>query len=177
MVDFVFRKASRSDYEFYHNCISCPEFYKMIYGCQKQFDIYRYIEKCDSEHKYVCCLKRNDGTIETVGFVHYYKEYDDGMNFVGGISPSWFNRGLGLMACYASIGFFFQQFPKLNLIGIVYDFNVRSVRMHTALGFKRIKECGSSIWFKLSKEEFYSADFARKLSDRVRFSPHGCFNR
>ena len=117
--------------------------------------------------KFVILLEKQGEKI-AFGFVHFYHLIDSQYTYVGGIHPVYFNSGLGAYASVAAISFFCDFNERALLKTSIYKHNLRSLRLHLAIGFVITEERKDMYEMLLDKEHFNN-NFVLNVKKRVSY--------
>lgn len=138
----------------------------MLYG-GAHVNIKKYIENNGVDLKYTLSFRYNvNACFDDLGFANCYKKIDGGYTYVGGIDPKYFNSGLGVKGDVAMLSYVFNRHPGIILTTGVYKYNVRSLKLTKAVGFKQIGETDNAIIFKMIKDDFNN-DFSNKILNTI----------
>lgn len=174
------RHLQEHDFEFYYRCYANEEFKRCIYG-HKNLEIKNLFEKLIDDNNGRCesylVLKNNvfNSSYITIGFCSFlirdtypFEVIQNTYTISGGLDPSIFNSGYGIYACVSMIKFFFEKHPKSLLYASTFDFNIRSTKMLTALGFKQFNQkwYGKN-HFILDGNSFINNGFVERLLSHV----------
>jgi RimJ/RimL family protein N-acetyltransferase len=124
-----------------------------------------YISKNNKDYKFVILLEKDAGII-TIGFVHFYHNFDNQYTYVGGIHPDFFNSGLGASASVAALSLFYEINRQASFDTAIYKHNLRSLRLHLAIGFIITKETKDMYMLLLNKENFNNK-FVLNIKKRI----------
>lgn len=166
---WYFKQATISDLPFYYECFFDKEFQYMLYGNSplKLSQLENYIAKNSKDYKFVISLDKQVKNC-MVGFAHFYHNFDNQYTYVGGIHPNFFNSGLGTLASTAALSLFYDINEQASFDTAIYKHNLRSLRLHLALGFNIIKETEEMYYLSLNKDDFNN-DFAMNIRKRLYY--------
>lgn len=141
----------------------------MLYGdCPlKLSQLDNYISKNNKDYKFVILLEKG-AKIITIGFVHFYYNFDNQYTYVGGIHPDFFNSGLGALASVAALSLFYEINRQASFDTAIYKHNLRSLRLHLAIGFIIVNETEEMYFLFLNKENFNN-NFVMNVRRRIYY--------
>lgn len=141
----------------------------MLYGNSplRLSQLEKYIARNDKDYKFVVSLDKQ-GKKSTIGFAHFYYNFDNKYTYVGGIHPDFFNRGLGTLASVAALSLFYDINEQVSVDTAIYRHNLRSLRLNLALGFNIIKETEDMYMLVLKKEKFNN-HFVKNIRKRLYY--------
>lgn len=177
----IIRALEKRDYYIYKSCYENHEFKHCIFG-DKDIDVRNTFdalvdESNNNNEHYIVLYKTSEteSSNNVIGFCNFlmYDRYpfeitQETYAFHGGILPALFNKGYGIYACASMIQLFFKKHPNSILYASTFNFNVRSVRMLTSLGFKLLPQK----WYgknhlTLEHIQFTQNPFALRVLSRI----------
>lgn len=177
------RRLQKYDIDFYRQCYSNSEFKRYIYG-HKEIDVNDLFKKL-LEGTSECCesyivllLNKHDmstSPYSAIGFCNFQKReiypfqiIKETFAISGGLTPSLINRGYGIYACASMIKLFFNTHQESLLYASTFDYNVRSAKMLTALGFRQLDQNWyGKKHFLLDRASFYYNSFVKKILSHI----------
>ena len=166
MIYFKIRTTDASSLNLFRNCFSNKEFSRMLYD-DAPVNITKYIESNVDDIKYTLSFRySNDATYVDLGFANCYKKNDGTYTYVGGIDPCYFNSGIGVKANIAMISYIYSKHPNIVLTTGIYKYNIRSIKMNEAIGFKKTGTTESKILYGIKKSDFDNI-FVRKILENI----------
>ena len=168
-MQIYFKRTSAADLSFYSECFQNSEFQYMLYGnCPlKLCQLEHYIAKSSKDYKFVCSLE-NHGKKIPIGFVHFYHIKNNQYTYIGGIHPDYFNKGLGALASIAALSLFYDIYGQATFDTGIYKHNLRSLRLHLAIGFV-IKEETEEMYILLLNKESFNNSFVLRVKKRINY--------
>ncbi len=158
-----FRIVSADDKNMYQDCFRNSEFYTMLFG-QTRLNIDKMLSVEKGAYKF--SLFSEDG--DFLGFSQFFHKDGDIFSFIGGISPIYFNSGLGVYGSVCIIDFLFNSIGAKGIITGVFKYNTRSLRMLNAIGFKSTSTFEDKILMSLSRYDF-SNSFNQIILEKTKY--------
>lgn len=139
----------------------------MLYG-GAHVNIKKYIENNGIDIKYTCSFKFSEHDyLCDLGFANCYKKEDGTYTYIGGIDPKFFNSGLGVKGDIAMLSYIFSKHTDIILTTGVYKYNVRSLKLTRAVGFRPIRETDTVVLFQMDKANFHNT-FVKSILNNIR---------
>lgn len=169
IMNFFFKQTTETDLPFYTECFQNKEFQYMLYGNSplKLCQLANYTAKNNKDYKFVFSSE-NEGVMVTLGFTHFYYKIDNQYIYIGGIHPDYFNSGLGVSASIAALSLFYDFNGQASFETGIYKHNLRSLRLHLAIGFVITEESKEKYILSLDKEGFNNK-FVFNVKKRIKY--------
>lgn len=167
---FFFRDASFHDINFYLECFNNEEFLYMLYPSSPMSigQLQYYITQNNRDFKLICSYVRDDEESLDIGFAHFYFQGEHKYAYLGGLAPKYFNSGYGVYASIASLLLFYDIDSRTMITTGIYKHNLRSLKVHLAIGFTITSETDEKWLLKLTKDGFNN-DFVRRIKNKLTY--------
>ncbi|MDR1984893.1 MAG: hypothetical protein LBQ28_08725 [Prevotellaceae bacterium] len=162
---FNIRNTTPNDIGFYQYCFENSEFHWNLFGYN-----YRDIKKSVSYEKrylkYIISILGNKQQ-KDIAFTHFcYEDISQEYWFSGGISPQFFNSGMGIYVGVIVLKYFFKLFSSAIVKAGTYKHNKRSTKMLLALGFQIIEIRDNEIIMQITLQLFNN-EFVNRVLKRI----------